>query len=1117
MSGELRAPSLFALLVGIDRYETGVPVLGGCVADVHAVRDLLLRRVPDADILVLVDEQATRSAVTAAISDHLGQAGPGSSALFWFAGHGSQQRTTAPPGVEADGLDETLVLFDSREEGGRDLTDKELGALIAPPANAGAHVVVGLDCCHSGSGTREDPAPGTRARRAPTDLRVHTGPVTPGATPGAPTPDRSGWQLPARHVLIAACRSDETAKETVVAGATRGVLTVAFEQALAGAGPADTYRDLLRRIRASSTVAAVSRQTPQVEVVDSADAGARIFTGAIADRPAHYLASWDAAAGEWSMDAGAVHGLPEVAADPLLVALRPLDDDSAPAVTATVTRVLPHRSVLTAAPAGPALDRAQSYRATVTAWPLPRVGVVLDDNAAGDSGLVTALEASALLVRADTGDLEVHGSRDGHRIVDRTRGPGVVHQVSTGASADTVVRSLEQVVRWRQLIALENPPTGIAADAVAVTFDVAPAAVRSGDTITFPYTDGANGPAPQEFRLNLRNTTRQDLYCAVLVLGEDYAVSALPFSDGGWLPPAGPDGAGGAVTVRLRAEVPRALADRGVVRRTDVFKVVICTDEFDPSPLVQGGLAAPFASGSGTRGTTDRTVLDRLLRRIQQREISVVHDSDLTLVDWSTRTFRIVAERPGVGSDLSAGPVELPGGLRVTAPPGLTGTVAVTGAAIVARDAVVALVPPLLVDAPELWDAFPLNATRGIESVADVLELRDVADPAVVTRDTPLALQLPTALAPDESLVVIGFDGRNYTVVGAAVRSAGEPTDQVRITHLPPAVEGRSLGGAIRLLFRRFRHRLAGNDTPVTRLAVATIDASDGSVRYDDDRDDLRTAVAGATRILLLVHGIIGDTRGMVLGSAVTDGEHVPVQDLYDLVLTFDYENLATPVGQTAAALAGLLRDAGLDGSQQLDIVAHSMGGLVSRWMIELTPDAPPVHRLITAGTPNGGSPWSRLEDWAVTVLSFGLNRLAEIFWPAHVLAGLVRLVEVVDRTLDDMAPRSAMLAQLHGAPDPGVPYVALHGDRELIQRPAPGNRVAALLQRLTGAAVDSGVGWAFQDQINDLAVSQASAFRLPPAREPAPVPVSGVGCAHMPYFASPAGRAALRQAITAP
>src|SRR5207253_1764991 len=109
----------------------------------------------------LIDQQATRQAVIDGFRAHLGRARAGDVVLFYYSGHGSQEG--APPEFwrfEPDRLDETLVCWDSRMPGRFDLADKELAQLIAEVAEPGPHVLVVLDCCHSGSGTRAAPQGG---------------------------------------------------------------------------------------------------------------------------------------------------------------------------------------------------------------------------------------------------------------------------------------------------------------------------------------------------------------------------------------------------------------------------------------------------------------------------------------------------------------------------------------------------------------------------------------------------------------------------------------------------------------------------------------------------------------------------------------------------------------------------------------------------------------------------------------------------------------------------------------------------------------------------------------------------------------------------------------------
>jgi len=152
--------TLYALLVGIDQYPPSVSSLAGCVNDVTAFHEWLKGRAAGGefalDVRLLLSEQATRQAVIDGFRQHLAKAQAQDIALFYYSGHGSQEPAPAEfAQLELDALNETLVCWDSREPGGYDLADKELGVLLAEVASKGANTVVILDSCHSGSGTRD--------------------------------------------------------------------------------------------------------------------------------------------------------------------------------------------------------------------------------------------------------------------------------------------------------------------------------------------------------------------------------------------------------------------------------------------------------------------------------------------------------------------------------------------------------------------------------------------------------------------------------------------------------------------------------------------------------------------------------------------------------------------------------------------------------------------------------------------------------------------------------------------------------------------------------------------------------------------------------------------------
>ncbi len=154
---------LYALLVGINEYDrrSGISSLQGCTNDANAMKAYLEARVASdktqLHTKMLLNEQATRQAIINGFREHLQQAKAGDTVLFYYAGHGSQDKTpeefwpTTP-----SRLNETLVCHDSRTPDVWDLADKELSKLIAEVSQQNPHIAIVLDCCHSGSGTRSD-------------------------------------------------------------------------------------------------------------------------------------------------------------------------------------------------------------------------------------------------------------------------------------------------------------------------------------------------------------------------------------------------------------------------------------------------------------------------------------------------------------------------------------------------------------------------------------------------------------------------------------------------------------------------------------------------------------------------------------------------------------------------------------------------------------------------------------------------------------------------------------------------------------------------------------------------------------------------------------------------
>lgn len=147
----------YALLIGINDYPDTDSDLASPVADAEIMRDVLINSYgfPAENIVLLQDEEATRDNIAAAFQRHLGQAGPGGSAVFYYSGHGLQldgnygADGSADP--EEDGKDEAIYIW-ALESAGGVLLDDEIGYMV-DQLNTDNTLLI-LDSCHSGTAAR---------------------------------------------------------------------------------------------------------------------------------------------------------------------------------------------------------------------------------------------------------------------------------------------------------------------------------------------------------------------------------------------------------------------------------------------------------------------------------------------------------------------------------------------------------------------------------------------------------------------------------------------------------------------------------------------------------------------------------------------------------------------------------------------------------------------------------------------------------------------------------------------------------------------------------------------------------------------------------------------------
>lgn len=1123
------AGQVFALLVGIDRYANPyeAPHLRGCVADVEGTYSLLVTRfgLAPAQIRVLtarLGEQEdpaalpTRANIIAGWREHLGQAGAGDVVFFHYSGHGSQSRSVDPN--EPDGYDETIVPHDSRTPGVYDLADKELADLIRRVESRGAQVIVFLDCCHAGSGTRglEQGAEQARVRRCRPDERVRP----PSAyldglrlrrrpsRPSAP----SGWLPQGKHVLLAACRDDELSYEYRAPGTQQwhGVASYFFQRTLAAADTSITWAQIHDRVLAQ-VHAIYPAQSPQLE----GPSHLTLF-GEVGEPIRPYLLVLAVEGDEYiQVNGGAAVGL--TPGSRLAVYAPGADLSDAPVAAALVEEIAVDHAWAKLDRITPLEPGARVKVAAVGLLEAP-YGVLTDDAILRNA--LTALGAGEL-----AGFLQPVGSKEESPaafVVTVEQGCYVVRDHAgvqlwperPPASADGAVRVaaiLRHLAVYRNVQRLHNPapPQGVHGkiELETVAYYRAGRGRNNDDAKLYDAGHSAVVGAGQKLQLTIHNHSDEAVYLAVFNLDADYGITRIypPHAVNQKVAPGG--------NVVIDPIVPQLRGPyRG--RAVETIKVIATrvATSFDVLQLPKLGDGNPEA---GVRADAT-SALGQLLNAVRRQGMrDLVLELDDTVGGWTTTQVEVTViappERHPLPRDLVRVAIEAEGGWTVEKSADWAATVLLADLVQASRGQARQgpLLPPGLSNPGAAAFFRPVCAGEATATGASSPVVMGIAAPAdelaQISPDLPLRVELAVADEPNLAGVVpIAYDGARFYLAGKPVNVELAPsfTGGVRrlacdIHLLPPASDGgttRDLRRAARLFFYKI---FTGALPADTGLRIARLE--DGQVTYGPVTKE---AIAQAERVALLLHGFTGESRGLV--------EKVwpwvkPLGD-YDLCLTYDYETFGTGLREQGEKLAATLLGFGMGeaGQPRLDVYGYSSGALVARALVELCGGDAFVDRVFMGGPPNAGTPLAKSGSLIPWLANIGINLAGAV--PAALIAHwLLEQASDAGQGLNDLAPDSDFIAEINAAwrPPALAPYYVQIGDNSRAF-----GEWHLLAQRVM-QMVSGGLDLLFAGD-NDLLVSVASA-RCLEGRWPR-LETRVIGGHHFQYFHSPESRRVLAE-----
>lgn len=672
----MKKPKLLVLGVAINEYAiternlNGEHNLNGCHNDLNgvekALKDCIDEKKWDFEICKLFDQKATKQNIIDNFLSFFSALEDGDSALFYFSGHGSQAHAPEEFWHSMQGrLMETLVCYDSRMEERkdcRDLYDKELSYLIWKVTyGKGIHFTVIMDCCHSESITRskeekeQDEQEGVRMLDADESNKPWKDYL------GVSEYRERGNQVSVpvgKHILIAACRRNEKAKERNIEFKSRGIFTYGLIHALKSCKGNITYGDLLERIKERVYNLTIG-QNPVLEVHGVENARQQYFLGGGMKKRDITFLVWHHPEKGWHFNQGAINGLVQEFFSNSTIKLytEELEDEKVNFEKweeVSIDTIYPTYSSLKMPEC---IGKNQRFKASLYRTPKKKLAVTILSTEEQEGFII--LNKVWESKRPDF--LSLKDKVEDAKYLIRIEQEQTCYTIQTNVSSIPLFRSpqgfqvknanllidqLEKIANWHLAKEIENPLSNIRKEELNLSFYKIIEIDESGLEIldekkvsdflikppklkyrynksTFEYDEPAF-----HFRIENPLSNRRTLWVAVLFLGIDYSIDnkLCPLK---MLQPGevycleSIDLGTGMYTKIIHMHLQDEYASSGIEEITEHFKILIATDEFDTHQFNQCGISL-IPESIKTRGR----------RRISELEKQ-------KMIDWKAIDFSV--------------------------------------------------------------------------------------------------------------------------------------------------------------------------------------------------------------------------------------------------------------------------------------------------------------------------------------------------------------------------------------------------------------------------------------------------------------------------------------------